>query len=249
MSDTSDTPAPGGPADAAAEPAPTDTEAPAPAETGAADTAAADAEAKKPNREERRYTILSAQLRNAEQERGRMAEELAALRRQVSPPPDEPQLTPQQQAFVDARVQQAVSEQREQERVQGFHAAGSAAYPDWKERCASLMSMGADAGLAALLVETPDGANVAAALADEPEALERIAGLKSERARAIALGKFAASVADKPAPASRTISRAPPPIKPIGGGSAKPAVDEYALTSAQLVELYSKQAMDARRNR
>ncbi len=56
--------------------------------------------------------------------------------------------------------------------------------------------MGADANFAQLLVEMPDGVRVAGALAADPAEVERIAGLRSERARAVALGKYAATLGD-----------------------------------------------------
>jgi hypothetical protein len=252
MSETTTTDLQGG-ADTPAEPAATETEAPAPAETGAV-TETNEAEGKKesarPSREDRRWAVLSAKLSAAEQERGRMAAELDQMRRGAQPQFQEPQLTPDQQAFVDRRVQQAVEARAEQERVDRFHEAGRAAYgpKDWQERCNSLMQMGADQGLAALLVEAPDGARVAAALADDPEELERIAGLRTERARAIALGKFAAGLADRPAPQSRAVSKAPPPIKPISSGGARTEFNAYDpnLNTQQLVDFFTREAMKAR---
>jgi hypothetical protein len=110
------------------------------------------------------------------------------------------------------------------------------------------MQMGADAGLAELLIELPDGAKVAGALADQPEELERIAGLRTERARAIALGKYAASIAARPAPtAASRVSRAPAPIRPLGNGNARVEFNEYTASANELAEHYAKQAMDARR--
>jgi hypothetical protein len=225
-----------------AEPAATEAEAPAPAEHGAASEAETEAPSSRPSREDRRWAALSAKFSAAVQEKGRLEAEVEALRQRAAPPPaDEPHLTPEQQAVVNRRVQAELVNARVQDSVERFHEQGRAAYgaKDWQERCANLVSMGADAGLAALLVDTPDGTRVAAALADDPEALEGIAAIKTERGRAIALGKYAATLGDKAPPASRAVSRAPAPIRPIGG-NANTSPNEYVMKSENLVEMYSK---------
>jgi hypothetical protein len=230
------------------EPAAPATEAPAPAADGAAsETTDTTDETKepKPSRTDRRIAALSARLSAGEQERQRLAQEVEHYRRQFAPQPAELQLSPEQQAAVDRAVEAKLAQRVEAERSESFHTAGKAAYPDWSERCQSLMQMGADAQFAQLLIETPDGAKVAGALADDPEELERITGLRTERARAIALGKFAATLESKPAAPART-TRAPAPIRPINGASARVEFDEHTATPAQLVEFYSRQAMAKR---
>lgn len=240
MSDT--TTDPQGGADEA-EPAATAAETTAPVETGAADTETpAEPEKPKPSREDRRFASLSARLTAGEQERARLQAENEHYRRQINPQPERP-ITPDDiPRIVEERVAAAVAQREAQSRVESFHKAGQAAYPDWQERCQSLMQMGADGPMSELLVEMPEGAKVAAALADDPEELEKIAGLKTERARAIALGRFAAAMESKPPPPARNVSRAPAPIRPISSGTARIDVDESRMTSAQLVEFYSKQA-------
>lgn len=243
MSETTTDP-PGGGEHQAEPAAPADTERlPAP-ETGA--EAPAEPEAK-PNHEARRWAAMSARLSAAENERAQLAAEVEQIRRGAPPPPDQPQLTPEQQAYVDHQVQQALVQSQQETRVKAFHAAGHAAYPDWQSRCSSLMEMGADRNLAALLVETPDGPRVAAALVDDPAALEAIAALKTERGRALALGKFVATLGDRPAPVNRAVSRAPPPIKPIGSGTSRASFDEYSAPMGALLDHYSRDAM-AKRN-
>ena len=116
--------------------------------------------------------------------------------------------------------------------------------------------MGADGGFAALLVEMPDGVKVAAALANDPDQVEHIAGLRSERARAVALGKYAASIegdgasggnghARTTAPA---VTRAPAPIRPVTGRAA-PTFNEYTADGQTLVERYMKADLDSRLRR
>jgi hypothetical protein len=239
---------PQGGAAPAAEPAATETEATAPADAGAA-TETTETEQPKPSRVDRRIAALSARLSAGEQERARLAAELERTRTQAPRQPSP--VTPED---IPRLVEQQVAERLERDRADRFHEAGRASYPDWQDKCAALMQMGADAQIAQLLIETPDGPAVAAALADDPEEMERIAGLRTERARAIALGRFAASMEKKapagaPAAGARRTTQAPPPIRPIGGGTARAAFNEATATTQQLVEYYAKQAAERRNAR
>lgn len=251
MSETTD---PQGGAAAAAEPAApaeTTTEAPAPAETGAAETGGDNPEQPKPSRADRRIAALSARLSAGEQERARLAAELDAYRRQANPAqPPQPPRPEDIPRLVEERVGQELTQRMAQERAQTFHEQGRAAFPDWADRCQSLMQMGADPQLAELLIETPGGPKVAAALADDPEEMERIAGLKTERARAIALGRYAAGLEASPGRApARPTSRAPEPIRPVGNGAARVTFNEQTATTQQLVDYYARQAMERRNAR
>lgn len=248
MSDTETAPQGGDPG---SEPA----EAPAPAETGAAteprvkpegeaDPTETTTEAPpKPSRADRRIAALSARL-------AAQSTELDTLRRaQASRGSAEPERPPAPEdlpRIVEERVAAEVARREIWQKVQAFHAAGQAAHSDWQERCQNLMQMGADDGLSELLIELPDGAKIAGALADDPEELERIAGIRTERGRAIALGKYAAAIEARPPPPK--VSRAPAPIRPISG-TARVEPNEHSMSSAQLVEYYSRQAMEARRAR
>lgn len=202
------------------------------------------------DKEDRRIAQLRARLGAAEREREAQRAELEFYRRQAQQhaPAEE---TPEQR-YQRERAQ-IRGEVEAQIRTETFHHQGASAYADWKQRCDDLVSMGADAGFAQLLVEMPDGVKVAAALAGDPDAVERIANLRTERARAVALGKYAATVEDT-APAQRSngaerqISRAPAPVRPVTG-RANPQVNEYRLNAQQLVDKYSREAMEARRSR
>jgi hypothetical protein len=239
---------------AQAEPAALDTDPNAPGTDGAATetepTEEQVAEKARQSRFDKSFARLSAQITAGRQETERLRAENEALRRNGGAQP-EPQPLPQTpeelERLIDARAETKAATAAVQARVAAFHETGRAAFPDWTERCQSLMQMGADPQFAELLVETSDGAKVAAALADEPEEMERIAGLKSDRARAIALGRFAATLSDKPAPVQRT-SQAPAPIRPIGG-STRTVFNEYTATAEQLTEHYSREAMKARMRR
>lgn len=150
-------------------------------------------------------------------------------------------LAPETQRAAEQHAEKLYNQRVAQERATSFHEAGKTAFPDWQERCATLMENGGDAQFADLLIDMPDGAAVAAALAEDEDAMARISGLTTERARAIALGKFSAALEAKPA-VVRPVSKAPAPIVPLRGGPVKTVFNESTATTAQLVEYYDKQA-------
>jgi hypothetical protein len=242
MSETTETPE--------GTPAPEPTPAPVP------DTPAPDTEEpeQKPQREAdeegRRVAQLRARLGAAEREREAQRAELEFYRRQAQQqtPAEE---TPEQR-YHRERAQIRI-EVETQIRTERFHEQGQAAYGDWAQRCDDLVKMGADAGFAQLLVEMPDGVKVAAALAGDPAELQRIANLRSERARAVALGKYAATVdaddsgtrAARPAP---QVTRAPAPIRPVTG-RASPQFNEYTADGNTLVDRYMQQTLDRQQRR
>jgi len=192
---------------------------------------------------ERRIARLTARLSSAARERDEFAARLAALEQyQRTQAPQQP-VDAQFEQAVEARAQQKSQADRMQEKVRTFHETGAAEYPDWRQRCTDLQAMGADSQIAELLVEMPGGAKIAAALSNDPEAVERIASLRGERARAIALGQFAAKLEAEPA---RNVSRAPPPPKPIQG-RAVPTFNEYKAEANDLVTYYMQKDMDSRR--
>jgi hypothetical protein len=124
--------------------------------------------------------------------------------------------------------------------------------------------MGADPGFASLLVEMPggEGVRVAAALAADPDAVQRIANLRTERARAVALGKYAATIEDgagaQTAPRAAVngnggaqapvVTRAPAPIRPVTG-RVSPTFNEYTATAAELADHYMRQNLERQQRR
>lgn len=206
---------------------------PAPAADPPADPPEQTEEQKQASRGDKRFATLTAQL--AAQQR-----ELEALRRdrvQQPPAPDTPEAHEQQ---LRAQIR---AEEAGRLRAERFHAEGEEAFPgEWTKKCTDLMAMGADAPFAALLVEMPHAVRVAAALADEPDELQRITSIRSERGRAIALGTYAAKLgngADKTA-APAPVTRAPAPIRPVTG-RASPVFNEYTANANDLVDHYLKQ--------
>jgi hypothetical protein len=195
------------------------------------------------DKEDRRIAQLRARLGAAEREREAQRAELEFYRRQVAAqaPADE---TPEQRAMRERAAIRA--EVEAQIRTETFHQQGAAAYGDWKQKCDDLVAMGADPGFAQLLVEMPDGVKVAAALAGDPSEVQRIANLRSERARAVALGKYAATIeGDTPSrPATAApVTRAPAPIRPVTGRAA-PTFNEYSADAQTLVDRYMKENLE-----
>jgi hypothetical protein len=232
MSETT-TPAPEPTAPSVDPPAPEPTPEPAPEpveQTEEEKKAARDAEG-------RRVAVVRARLGAAERERDRLAMENAALRAQqqgLQPAEETPE---QREARRDAEALQRAEGRVEARR---FHEEGANAYPDWKGRCDDLVAMGADAGFASLLVSMPGGVRVAAALAQDPEAVQRIANIATERGRAVALGTYAARL-DGTTTTQRTppVTRAPAPVRPVTG-RASPTFNEYTANVDQLVDHYLK---------
>ena len=90
------------------------------------------------------------------------------------------------------------------------------------------------------LIEYDNGPQLAYALAKEPKELARIARIESPRAALRELGKFEARMSAQAAPARPPVSRAPEPIRPVGGGAA---------TSSKPVDQMSYQEYKAYRER
>jgi hypothetical protein len=205
--------------------------------------------------EGRRVAQVRARLAAAERREAEQLAELEFYRRQaanVAPQDETPEMRYQRErAQIRTEVEQQI-------RTETFHQQGAAQYGDWKQRCDDLIGMGADPGFAALLVEMPggEGVKVAAALAADPDAVERISQLRTERARAVALGKYAATIEDTPtaAPmrvngaAAPAVTRAPAPVRPVTG-RASPQFNEYTATAQQLADFYMRQTLEKQQRR
>ena len=246
MSETTEHPAP--------EPEREPASAPAPESTPAPDAEPAEqTEEERQQREsrgDRRFAAITAKLSAAERIQQQQAAELEFYRQraQQQPPADE---TPEQRYHRERAAIRADVES--QIRTERFHEQGGAEFGDWKQRCDDLVKMGADANFAQLLVEMPDGVRVAGALAADPAEVERIAGLRSERARAVALGKYAATLGDNGngharAAAPTPLTRAPAPVRPVTG-RASPVFNEYTAPPEQLVDVYLKRDLERARGR
>lgn len=144
---------------------------------------------------------------------------------------------------IKAGIEQGLAQREQQQRVQAWDAAGRKAYPDWQQRCSDLVELGAST-IAPILVEMgPDGAAVTGELAQDPVELARILALPTERARALALGQFAAGIssrqAQQPAVTARQVSQMPAPIRPpanargLGEPNPEADMDSYFRWSAK----------------
>ena len=203
------------------------------------------------SRGDRRFAAITAKLSAAERIQAQQAAELEFYRRQVQQQPQADE-TPEQRYHRERVAIRADVET--QIRTERFHEQGATEYGDWKQRCDDLVKMGADANFAQLLVEMPDGVRVAGALAADPAEVERIANLRTERARAVALGKYAATLgadngngharAAAPAP----VTRAPAPVRPVTGRAA-PVFNEYTASPEQLADYYLKKDLERTRSR
>jgi len=246
MSETTDTPQPGV-SETAPEPQPQPTETPA--DDTARDTTEGDEQPEpKPSRADRRFAELTAKLDALSRENARREEELAHWRRQAAqvPPADE---TPEQREY---RVREQIrDEERFRLQVERFHAEGASQFDNWAKLCEDVKQMGADAPLSRLIVEMPEAVKVVAALADDPAAVQRISNIQSERGRAIALGKFAAAIEDRPAiprAAPVAVTRAPAPVRTVTG-RASPTVNPYTMTGQEAVDYFMRQDLESRQRR
>jgi hypothetical protein len=212
------------------------------------------------SREDRRIAQLSARLAAETRERERLQAEAEAWRQmRQHMGQGEPGEETDEQRQVRLR-QEVRGEVEAQLRREQFHADGEAAYgASWRQKCDDLVAMGADPGFALLIVEMPDRVKVTAALADDPEAVQRIAAIRTERGRAIALGKYSAQLDRQAAAANEDtdtprqpvvprVTQAPPPVRQVTGRAA-PTFDPYSPrhSAGDLYDYFVKQDMERRR--
>lgn len=229
------------PAQPAPESTPPESDEPAPAK-----------EAEEREKEDRRTAVLRARLGTAERERDALRAEAEHYRRQVAQQAPE-QDTPEQ---AQQRLRMQVRAEVEAEiKKDNLHAHGNAQFADWGQRAQRVVDMGGDAQFAQLVLDMPpsEAVKVVAALSEDPEALQRIVDLRSERARAVALGKYAATIEDAPqargnghATSTPQVTRAPAPIRPVTG-RANPTFNEYTASGEQLADFYLKKDLERAR--
>ena len=204
---------------------------------------AEEAQKERESRLDRRIAEMRARLSNSERQRHEMAQRLELLEAHArATTPAQPPQDPQVQAAVHAEAAKLTAEKLFEQKKAAFHAAGREAYPDWEQRMSELQGLGA-VPISSMFLDIPSGHKVAAALRDNPEALEEILAQPTQEARGIALGKYMQQISTAP---TRNVSRAPAPPKPIQG-RVSTVFDPYAEnnTTDRLVDFFSKQAMDA----
>jgi hypothetical protein len=242
---------PNAPAPAEGEPAPAteptvtpDSGQPAPSPETPEQTPEQAAETK--TRADRRFAELSARQAAMVRERDRLAAENEVLRRYVPQQQATPEL--QERAQIEAAAEARAEAKLLQRR---FHEEGNAQFADWGQKTKDLIDMGADSGVAQLLVNMPGGVRVAAALADDPAAVQRIASIQTLEGRAVALGKYAAQIEDGAGRAVHTprpVTSAPAPVRTVTG-RASPQFNEYNADGQSLVDLYMKQNLERQTRR
>jgi hypothetical protein len=235
------TPTPGTGPSGAPEPTPAETDEPAPAK---------EADEERESRGDKRFAVVTAQRAALQRERDALRAENEFYRRQLAGQAPE-QDTPEQ---AQQRLRMQVRAEVEAEiKIKNLHAEGYTQYADWDDRRNRVVNMGGDAEFANLIIDMPprEAVRVVAALAEDPEALMRIVDLKGERQRAVALGKYAATIEDAQAQRSNghappQVTRAPAPIRPVTGRAA-PQFNEYTADGQTLVDRYMKQNLEQQR--
>jgi hypothetical protein len=248
MSETTEpdgTPAPESEPKPAPESTPPETNEPGPAKE-------AEDEEREKRSGDRRFAELSAKWTAAERDRAALRAENEYYRRQIAQQAPE-QDTPEQAA--QRQYMQVRAEVEAEIKVKNLHAEGYAQYPDWDQRRQRVVDMGGDARFARLIVDMSpsEAVKVVGALAEDPDALQRIVNLEGDHRRAMELGKYAATLDhDGGAPrAARTapqVTRAPAPIRPVTGRAA-PTFNEYTADGQTLVDVYMKRNLERRLQR
>jgi hypothetical protein len=251
MSETSETATQGG-ASAGAEPAATATEtattAPAPAVDGAAtetteQTTEQTEQAAAASRADRRIAAMSARM-------AAQAAQIERLEAERQARAQQPQTgDPDTERLIEERVSRRIAELQAEQKVVEFKVEGAKLAANFQERCNDLIDMGCDADFSHILLQLPNPAQVAFALSEDPAAVEEMVKLKTPTARAIALGKYAATIEGRPAPMPR-VSRAPAPPRTVNGSNRVEFNPYTAGNSADgnsaLTDYYMKEQMRAR---
>lgn len=175
---------------------------------------------------QQRIDQLTKERREAERKAQEAEARAAALEaaRAEQPTTDGPKpLSPADfQKAVDAAAELKVQQQAVQGRMQAWAEAGVKDFGvnEFNEKCNLVAAMGADERPEFMQLVTdpaviPDGHKVVMALADHPEEAQAIFALPPVQ-MAARLTRFANTVSTA-APDPKTVSKAPAPIKPIGG--------------------------------
>jgi len=185
-------------------------------------SAEAPAEPEKPKRKpwyQDRIDQLTRQKNEERQARERAEAELAA-HKPKSEGEEGQNFDPKQfEQVIEQRAQALVTQREAQSRTKTFIEAGNKEFgaSDFMDKCNEVAALGAGDSVEFMQIITdpdliPDGHKLIAALADHPEETQQILAMPPLK-MAAALTRFA-STAKQP---EKQISKAPAPIKPIGG--------------------------------
>ncbi len=155
-------------------------------------------------------------------------------------PPAPPPVT---EADIDARAERKLAERLVAEKRQEIIQAGVAAFgqEQWNEATNYIATAGMlkRPEFMDTLVELDNAHQVVAALADDPDAVASMLALRPT-ALAARLGRMSAELSmDKP---TNTISKAPPPVKPVAPGRTAPAPDPAKMSTQQYLEFRKRTA-------
>lgn len=166
-----------------------------------------------------RINQLTRQKNEEKQRAEALQAEIAALKPAEGAEQPKPFDPKQFEQLIDQAAERKVLQQQAISRQKGFLEAGNREFgaQDFMEKCNEVAALGAgdSADFMQFITDpdiVPEGHKVLAALADQPEEAQRILAMPPIK-MAGALARFAAT-AKVP---EKQISKAPPPIKPIGG--------------------------------
>jgi hypothetical protein len=185
---------------------------------------------------DKRFSRLTARMAAIQRERDELAFRLQQADQQRQGAQPQQQIDPQLQQAIEAEAERRLQARQTDEKMRAFHKIGGETFQNWPEICTDLQAMGA-IPLGDVLIEMPNGHMVAAALHDEPDELERIAGIRTERGRAVALGKYAQALETRPA--AVPISKAPRPIEPVTARHT-PRFNAYTADMDALLKHFSR---------
>lgn len=173
---------------------------------------------------QKRIDELSALRAREREEKDALAAKLAALEKPADG--ETPTFKPEQfEALVDQRAEAKIAAKEYERRAKSWVQAGQKEFgaSEFDTICADVAAMGVGDSPDFMQIITdpeivPEGHKVLAMLREDPDTAERILAMPPMKmSAALAL----MSTKEKPAPAA-PLSRAPAPIKPVGG-SAKPS--------------------------
>jgi hypothetical protein len=165
---------------------------------------------------DRRMARLTAQAREAERQVAAEREQRARIEAELRTLKGEPETTETKPDIdIAALARQMVEHERFQESFAKWDEAGVKADPEFRDNCARLADLGGNQrpDFAQVLMDLDDSPRVVAELAKDPERAERILHMPSHK-MALEIAKIAAKTT---APAAPRVSKAPEPVRPLGG--------------------------------
>jgi hypothetical protein len=151
----------------------------------------------------------------------RRAQTAVTMMRRLGHGPRAPMSAGEFERLVNGRVAQRLAAHAFNARSNAVHAAGVKAFPDFEDRVGRLQALGVlhprDPRLLAAVLETEAPHKVLHHLGGDPQAAAHVARM-APVPQAAALARLALRVSQ---PGYRPVSRAPAPISPIGGATAR----------------------------